>query len=98
MPRYMFYALQTDSFQLQVQFGWTYGTQQNIGMRTLEQLKVCIPPIVEQIEIVQYADSRSAEIDRLIEAKQCLLAKLEAYKKSVIYEYVTGKKEVPACC
>ncbi len=51
-------------------------------------------PIDEQIEIADYLDHRCAEIDRLIEAKQQLLTQLEAYKKSVIYEYVTGKREV----
>lgn len=53
--------------------------------------------ITEQQEIIDYLDERCAEIDRLIEAKQRLLTELEAYKKSVIYEYVTGKKEVPVC-
>ena len=59
-----------------------------------KSIRICIPPYDEQIEIADYIDQRSAEIDRLVEAKQQLLAQLEAYKKSVIYEYVTGKKEV----
>lgn len=56
-------------------------------------LSVIYPSIREQIEIVTYLDRKCAEIDRLITAKQQLLTELEAYKKSVIYEYVTGKKE-----
>ena len=52
--------------------------------------------IDEQIEIADYLDKRYTEIDRLIDAKQQFLAQLESYKKSVIYEYVTGKREVPA--
>lgn len=60
-----------------------------------KSIRICIPPYDEQIEIADYIDQRSAEIDRLIEAKQQLLTQLEAYKKSVIYEYVTGKREVP---
>ncbi len=48
----------------------------------------------EQQEIVDYLESKCSEIDKLIEAKQQLLTELETYKKSVIYEYVTGKKEV----
>ena len=50
--------------------------------------------IDEQNEIVEYLDHKCAEIDRLIAAKEQLLTELESYKKSVIYEYVTGKKEI----
>ena len=57
-------------------------------------LSVIYPSIQEQIEIVTYLDRKCAEIDRLIAAKQQLLTELGSYKKSVIYEYVTGKKEV----
>ncbi len=56
-----------------------------------------LPPLDEQNEIVSYLDTKCAEIDALIFAKQRLLAELETYKKSVIYEYVTGKKEAPVC-
>ena len=48
----------------------------------------------EQEEITQYLDKKCAEIDTLIARKTALLAEMESYKKSVIYEYVTGKKEV----
>ena len=51
----------------------------------------------ETREIGEYLDSKCAEIDALISAKQQLLTELEAYKQSVIYEYVTGKKEVSVC-
>lgn len=50
----------------------------------------------EQIEIAEYLDKKCADIDTLIATKQKLLSELESYKKSLIYEYVTGKKEVPA--
>ena len=93
-PRFLYYALQSKGFQKQVEFGWTFGTQQNIGMRTLEQLKVCVPQVEEQKEIVEYLDKKCAEIDSLIHKKQQFLAELESYKKSLIFEYVTGKKEV----
>lgn len=55
-----------------------------------------VPPCEEQFEIAEYLDKRCAEMDTLIAKKTALLAELEAYKKSVIYEYVTGKKEVGA--
>ena len=49
---------------------------------------------VEQEEIADYLDKKCAEIDTLIERKTALLEEMENYKKSVIYEYVTGKKQV----
>ena len=51
----------------------------------------------EQEKIAAFLDRKCAEIDKLIADKTHLLEELENYKKSVIYEYVTGKKEVPAC-
>lgn len=95
MPKFMFYCLQSTYFQNQVQDGWTFGTQQNIGMRTLEQLRICKPPIGEQQIISDYLYMKCAEIDGLISDKKGQIEVLEEYKKSLIYEYVTGKKEVP---
>ena len=53
-----------------------------------------IPPICEQYEIIDYLNKKCSEIDKLIQKKEQLLDELENYKKSLIYEYVTGKKEV----
>lgn len=58
------------------------------------QVRLYTVPMEEQKEIADYLDLKCAEIDALIEKKTALLAEMEAYKKSVIYEYVTGKKEV----
>lgn len=52
------------------------------------------PSYTEQEEIADYLDIKCAEIDKLIEKKEQLISELETYKKSLIYEYVTGKKEV----
>ena len=90
--RFLYYFLQSSAYQRQVQFGWTYGTQQNIGMRTLERLKVFVPPLDEQYAITECLDAKCIQIDRLIAIKQAKIEKLEQYKRSLIYEYVTGKK------
>lgn len=55
-----------------------------------------VPSCEEQFEIAEHLDKRCAEMDTLIAKKTAFLAELEAYKKSVICEYVTGKKEVGA--
>ena len=51
IPRYLYYFLQSKPYQQQVQLGWTFGTQQNIGMRTLEKLKICMPPLDTVIDV-----------------------------------------------
>ena len=53
-----------------------------------------IPPYTEQREIAAYLDEKCSSIDSLIASKEALITELESYKKSIIYEYVTGKKEV----
>lgn len=54
-----------------------------------------LPPLDEQAEIVAYLQEEIVEVDNLITKKEQFLTELESYKKSMIYEYVTGKKEVP---
>ncbi len=61
----------------------------------LYSIYIPLPPFEEQKEIADYIDAKCAEIDALITKKETFLTELEAYKKSLIYEYVTGKKEVP---
>lgn len=94
MPKYLFYALQSDYYQKQVELGWTYGTQQNIGMRTLETLKICLPPLDEQKMIVEYLDKKCGYIDDLIAEKEAVVDDLNLYKRSIIHEAVTGKRKV----
>lgn len=96
LSKYLYYQLQSSWFQKQIELSWTYGTQQNIGMRVLEQLKVTFPPLSEQKEIALFINDKLKSVDRIIENKSKEISDLELYKKSLIYEYVTGKKEVPA--
>ena len=55
---------------------------------------VVVPPVDEQKEIVSYLNEKCKQLDTLIRNKQQYLTEIENYKKSLIYEYVTGKKEV----
>ncbi len=70
------------------------GGQPNISQFTLKQLWLPEPPISEQRAIASFLDTKCSEIDALIALKQAKIEELKEYKKSVIYEYVTGKKEV----
>ena len=69
---------------------------QDLRYSNFAQVPLFIPPIAEQVEIANYLNEKCAEINALIDRKSRFLSELEAYKKSLIYEYVTGKKEVSA--
>lgn len=56
---------------------------------------ITVPSYEEQKEIANYLDQKCSAIDELIAKKEQYLSEIENYKKSLIYEYVTGKKEVP---
>ena len=68
--------------------------QPKFNKTDFRQLKIPVPGHEEQEEIVSYLDQKCAEIDIIIEKKTVLLEEMEALKKSTIFEYVTGKKEV----
>ena len=71
------------------------GVRQGLNFSEFSRLMVFEPPIKEQNEIADYLDAKCSEIDKVIADKDKQLAMLDEYKKSLIYEYVTGKKEVP---
>lgn len=69
-------------------------TRASLGQTLLKGMSVTIPPKKEQQQIADYLDEKCTKLDALIAIKQQKIEKLEQYKKSLIYEYVTGKKEV----
>ena len=73
--------------------GMTVGLQ-NLSNQNFYSVKSLVPPLEEQNEIVEYLDLKISEIDALVLQKEQIIAELESYKKSLIFEYVTGKKEV----
>ena len=66
----------------------------NINQEIVRNLIIPFPPMDEQRAIASFLDTKCSEIDSLIALKQAKIDELKEYKKSVIYEYVTGKKEV----
>ena len=66
----------------------------NLTKEIVYNMPFVIPPMEEQVAIVKYLDDKCAFIDKLITVKQRKIEELNNYKKSIIYEYVTGKKEV----
>ena len=94
-PYFMKYWIMSDGFQQYLKTLSTGSTATGIKASKLFMLPLIYLAIDEQQEIAAYLDKKCAEIDALITKKETFLAELEAYKKSLIYEYVTGKKEVP---
>jgi len=91
---FQYYYFKSAIFQntiwlLKIGMGVPHLTQEN-----MRDIVIPNPPLSEQQSIVSYLDSKCSEIDSLIAIKQQKIAELKEYKKSVIYEYVTGKKEV----
>ena len=72
------------------------GVRQGLNYDELSKCNLISPPLSEQQEIAEFLDKKCAEIDAIISDKQSEMQTLESCKKSLIYEYVTGKKEVQA--
>lgn len=68
--------------------------QWDLPSEALNNTIILLPPLDEQQEIADYLDNKCAEIEQIIADKKTQLETLDGYKKSLIYEYVTGKKEV----
>lgn len=66
-----------------------------VSKEDLKSIIIPVPPVEEQREIVNYLKKKCLAIDELIAKKEQYLSEIENFKKSLIYEYVTGKKEVP---
>lgn len=92
--RFLWYQLISYGFIFMVDRS-TYGTKMpRANSDYLKNMQMPIPSLEEQEEIENYLDDKIIEMDKLIEKKQIVLSEIEKYKKSLIYAYVTGKKEV----
>lgn len=94
MPQYIFYYTQSSIYEKWKKQIFIQSTIQNIGADRYANLPIILPNLDIQKQIVSYLDIKCAKIDNLISKKEQYLTEIENYKKSLIYEYVTGKKEV----
>lgn len=94
LPEYLIYYTQSSLYELWKNMIFIQATIQNIGANKYSNMEIPVPSIEEQASIIEYLDDKCSKIDQLISIKQKKIEKLEQYKKSLIYEYVTGKKEV----
>lgn len=96
-PRYFLYIFET-YYRNKIFYAFGQGAA-NLGRwrlpaKNFYSIYIPVAPIEEQQAIVSYLDQKCTQIDNLIAIKQKKIEKLQQYKKSLIYEYVTGKKEI----
>lgn len=90
--KYFYYTMSVATEQYELLGSGT--TFKEISASNFANFLLMWPPITEQKAMVEYLDGKCSRIGRLISIKEAKITKLEQYKKSLIYEYVTGKKEV----
>lgn len=93
--RYLCWFYNSKSFIEQCLLHNTGDGRQNLNLYDFVDLWIALPNLKKQKEIADYLDLKCKEIDMAIQEVHKQLEVLEQYKKSLIYEYVTGKKEVP---
>ena len=91
---YLHYYL-SSIFPNEMDRGSAQSTVPSMRLPMLLNFSILVPSNSEQQTIADYLDDKCAKIDSVISDKENLISKLQEYKKSIIFEYVTGKKEVP---
>lgn len=94
LPKYMQYFWVSTLGHLAIDLYQTGGNREGMSADAIRNTTIPYAPLKEQKEIAVYLDAKCAEIDGLIAKKEQLVKELESYKKSLIYEVVTGKREV----
>lgn len=93
-PKYLLYFLLSNIASTQTTIFMNGICAANLSAENVGNYYITLPISAEQKEIANYLDAKCAEIDGLIAKKEQLVKELESYKKSLIYEVVTGKREV----
>lgn len=94
LPRFAMWALNSKFVYLQGAVDTIGSTSPHVNISTVRNFLIPVPPISEQQEIAEYIDKKMSQLDKEIEHRENLICKLNEYKKSLIYEVVTGKQEV----
>ncbi len=92
--KYIWYFLQSDVVKQLIALSAVQSAQPNLSLEDLGAMRLPLPDQMGCLKITDYLDAKCAEIDGLIVKKEQLVKELESYKKSLIYEVVTGKREV----
>ena len=95
-PLFLNFALNSNYAQTQKSKGKAKLKVVHISASEIGSILIALPPKAEQEQIAEYLNEKNTEIDTLISLKQSKIDALKEYKKTIIYEYITGKKEVNA--
>ena len=93
-PKYLLYFLLSNIASTQTAIFMNGTCAANLSAENVANYYITLPSSTEQKEIADYLDAKCTEIDKLIAKKEQLVKELESYKKSLIYEVITGKREV----
>ena len=93
-PEYLTYYLRSAIGRELLLFYKTGALLPHLNSGKIKFASICVPRVQEQKEITNYLNKEVSRIDELVSKKEYLLNELESYKKALIFEYVTGKKEV----
>ena len=93
-PQYLTFFLRSTVGKELLLFYKTGALLPHLNSGKIKFASICVPGLQEQKEIVNYLNAKCIAIDNLISKKELLASELESYKKSLIFEYVTGKKAV----
>jgi len=93
-PYFFFNSVQSGYFRTQVEIGWSYGTQPNIGMGVVENLWIVTPPLDEQVEINSHLKKLLVSFERKIENYLKQIELYKEYRFSLIFSIVSGKIKI----
>lgn len=93
--KFLYYVMSSNVFRKYYNTFSSGSIMDSISQEKMSNFCIPLPDIGEQKLIINYLDAKCTEIDNITSKKEQLVSELESYKKSLIYEYVTGKKEVP---
>jgi len=91
---YLFYVLKSKPFFYSVELSWSYGTQQNIGMGVISNIRMALPPIEEQKAICRYLEPLLQKIEDQRGKVDSVVERLQEYRSALITNAVTGKIDV----
>lgn len=87
--QFLFFYMQSSEFQTGIALSWSFGTQQNIGMGIIQNLRVPVPTVTEQRSIAAFLDRETGRIDRLVAKKRELIERLKEKRTALISRTVT---------
>lgn len=93
-PSYLFYYLISHVGRNYIRYYQTGGNREGLNFEQIGNFAIPSFSIHEQTKIVNYLDEKTSQVDQIVNQQEQLVKEFESYKRSIIYEYVTGKKEV----